>query len=60
MENKKTLTKEEILGCIEMLARSQGFYGRLLREIRENDRILEELEKQGFTDILDIVLFLEQ
>lgn len=56
---KKGMTKEQILGEIESLAMSQGFYGRLLRDIKENPAMLDELERQNFKDSLDMVLFLE-
>lgn len=56
---KKGMTKDQILGAIKSLAMSQGFYGRLLRNINENPAILDELEKQNFKDSLDMVLYLE-
>lgn len=56
---KKGMTKEQILGAIKSLAMSQGFYGRLLREIKETPEILDELERQNFKDSLDMVFFLE-
>lgn len=56
---KKGMTKEQILDAIKSLAMSQGFYGRLLRNIDENPAILDELEEQHFKDSLDMVLFLE-
>ena len=53
------LTKDEILGFIREMSHSQGFYGRLLTEIYENPDILDTLEAQGFTDILDLIMFIE-
>jgi len=58
---------QEILNTIKELARSQGFYGRLLESILELRRydpegyedLVEELEKQNFQDKLDLILFLE-
>ena len=58
---------EDILNAIRELASSQGFYGRLLRdltELKENDlesynSIKEELESQNFTDTLDLIIYLE-
>jgi len=58
-ETKKGMTKEEILNAIKSLAMSQGFYGRLLRDIRENPEILDRLEEQNFQKPLDMVLFIE-
>ena len=57
----------EILDAIASLARSQGFYGRLLRDlmrINENDpvrygKIKSKLEEQKFGSVVDMVLFFE-
>jgi hypothetical protein len=51
------MTRDEILQAIKDLAKSQGFYGRLLRDM--SDELLDALEAQGFTDVVDLVLFLE-
>jgi hypothetical protein len=40
------------------MSHSQGFYGRMLRDI--TDENLEYLEKQNFKDIVDLIMFLEQ
>jgi hypothetical protein len=56
------MTKEEILNTFRMLAKSQGFYGRLLNEIENadnRDEILENLEKQNFSDPVDLILAIE-
>jgi hypothetical protein len=60
-ENDKPMSKEEILSFIEQMSYSQGFYGRLLRDIAEDEdgEILKTLEKQNFKDLLDLVMFLE-
>ena len=58
---------EQVVDVIEMLADSQGFYGRLLEEIlyiEENDPIKYEvfktvIEKQEFQNPVDVVLFFE-
>ena len=58
---------DEIVQTIKDLAKSQGFYGRLLYEIedaKENDkekyeRIKVTLEEQNFKDAVDMVLFFE-
>lgn len=58
----------DILEAIYKLSLSQGFYGRLLRdliEIRDNDAeawqsVVNELEKQHFKTTLDMVLYFEQ
>jgi hypothetical protein len=68
MEVKKAMDIEEVVDVIEMLADSQGFYGRLLEEIlyiEENEPQKYEvfkniIEKQEFHDPVDVVLFFEQ
>ena len=55
---------KDVINVIEELSYSQGFYGRLLRQIkglnaedfREFCRVMEE---QNFRDSLDVVLFFE-
>lgn len=62
------MNREEILEAIRQLAQSQGFYGRLLRQLEETreedpeeyEHIMTELEAQGFNETLDLVLYLEQ
>ena len=61
------MDREKILTAIAELARSQGFYGRLLRtieDIREADaeqyeELMQTLEGQNFGDTLDMVLYFE-
>lgn len=54
----------EIYNTIKALARCQGFYGRVLEALEEggaeklNER-LEFLEKQGFKNAVDLVMYLE-
>lgn len=58
---------ELFLETIKTLAPSQGFYGRLLaqvEELKEEDtvgyeKLTEEMNKQNFTDTLDVIFFLE-
>lgn len=59
------MNKNDILDAIKSLAMSQGFYGRLLRDIQsdinefgESD-FLNHLEAQNFNDTLDMVFYLE-
>jgi len=64
---EKYLTREDIIRGIEMLARSQGSYGRMLtnlRELEENDperydTVMQELEGARFKDIVDFVMYIE-
>ena len=56
------MKRNEILANIRMLANSQGFYGRLYRDIMEADNkeeILEYLENQNFGDVVSMVTFFE-
>ena len=53
------MNREEILNVIIGLSRSQGFYGRLYRDICENEAILDEMVAQNFATPLDMVLWLE-
>lgn len=53
------MDKNDILNTIKELAKSQGFYGRLLRDIEYDPTILDNLENQKFEDSLDLILFLE-
>lgn len=61
------MNRDDIINTIAMLAQSQGFYGRLLRdfnELREYDpdryeEVMEALEAEKFGDPVDMVLFFE-
>ena len=54
------MTAQEILSNIRMLAQSQGFYGRLLEAVtEENPELLDYLAEQEFEDVVDMILFLE-
>ena len=58
------MKREEILKLFHSLAQSQGFYGRLLRDIyrldkSDQDRYLSHLEEQNFKDDIDVILFIE-
>lgn len=63
----KGYTVDQVIEVIEMLSHSQGFYGRLLREIinmKENDvdrfeEFKELIEQQDFQDPVDVVMFFE-
>lgn len=54
---RKYLKKADILNAVKSLSNSQGFYGRLLNNL--NNDFLEELEKQHFKDVVDLVMYLE-
>lgn len=58
------MTRNDIIDAIRNLARSQGFYGRLLDALVNadedvRDEFLDGLESQNFTDVVDLVMFLE-
>lgn len=61
------MDRNEILATIHNLAKSQGFYGRVLnailelREVNPNkyDEYMESLEAQKFGDAIDLVLYFE-
>ena len=68
MENKKEIEKyldrNDIMSLFSSLARSQGFYGRLVRAIIDaNDKTREEfwqnLESKKFTNEMDVIIFIE-
>ena len=55
--------KEQILEWCRTLAKSQGFYGRLLEEL-ENDSLklnglVEDCQVNQVKDIIDFVMFIE-
>lgn len=58
-----TMTKKDIKENISMLAQSQGFYGRLLNQIEEDEEVLDYLYEQsvqeGWKDAVDMVLAIE-
>lgn len=56
--------REQIIDTIKNLAKSQGFYSRLLNCINnardeEREAFLSELEEQKFKDTVDLVIYLE-
>lgn len=61
------MKRKQILKTIADLARSQGFYGRLLMNLtnlQSNDPVkyekaMSELEAQNFKDELELILYLE-
>ena len=59
MENKRTLTMEELYEAVQALAQSQGFYGRFLEEMEAHWDELYPILNNKFTDIVDFILFLE-
>ena len=57
------MDKEDVLNVFRELAQSQGFYGRLLRDIGWNGEYVDESFWEQFKDCstdLDVVLVMEQ
>ena len=62
LKTNTIMTKSEIWDFICEMACSQGFYGRLKRDILESGHakeILQEWENKGFRDTLDFIMYLE-
>lgn len=62
--NDEFLTFDEMIDIITELSFSQGFYGRLLRDINELDdetlnEVAEKWESKKFTDNIDFIMWLE-
>ena len=57
------MTKQSIKENIAMLAQSQGFYGRLLNQIEDDEAVFDYLYEQsvqeGWKDAVDMVLSIE-
>lgn len=57
------MNREQILDVFRSLACSQGFYGRLLRDIYSDkewgNAYLNHLEGQNFSTDLDLILYIE-
>lgn len=65
LKERRGMKRDEIRAILNMLAKSQGLYGRILRDIEEMDDdtredFWAELEAQNFQDDLDVVLYFEQ
>lgn len=58
------MTKTEILNVLRVLSNSQGFYGRMYRNLSDNSEdsknFLEKLENENFRDAVDLLTYLEQ
>lgn len=58
------MKRENILNTFRKFSCSQGFYGRLLHEIKSNpewgEEFLAELEAQNFRSELDLILYIEE
>lgn len=68
MENKKEtekyLDRNDIMVVFKSLARSQGFYGRLICAINDADESSREefwqnLESKKFKDAVEVIMYIE-
>lgn len=65
--NKYYFEFNDVISILIELSHSQGFYGRLLRDLSEIkkyeperfDLIIMEIESQEFTNALDVVMYFE-
>lgn len=63
-----TMDRENILALIKDLAKSQGYYGRMLAELEElevNDPsyyedVMTAWETQRFNDPIDFIMYMEE
>ena len=58
------MARKEVMGVFGMLARSQGFYGRLLRDLNAHEAAGEDLTPffdkfKGCKDAVDVVMVVE-
>ena len=59
-QRQKYLTPADLYATVVELSYSQGFYGRLRREMEDNWNAWAEKLTNRFTDDLDFILWLEQ
>lgn len=57
------MDRKQILRVFLDLSHSQGFYGRLLQAMQDDEvgreKLLSELEAQNFKDPVDLILYIE-
>lgn len=66
--NRYCFEFNDVINILIELSYSQGFYGRLLRDIYELKKyepemfamFVDEIESQNFTNVLDIVMYFER
>ena len=59
IENGYTKGELKVIGWVHDLAFSQGFYGRLEEQLKEDRDLLRYLGNQDFKDILDFIIYVE-
>lgn len=62
--SKKPMNRDELMAVIKMLAKSQGYYGRLLQGINGLSKsayeyLMREWESKKFEDSVDFILYIE-
>ena len=63
--NKKyIMNRDEILNILSNLAKSQGTYARLYNQLsdgsEDSEKFITLMESQGFNDVVDIIMWLEE
>jgi hypothetical protein len=63
-ETEKYLDRNDIMSLFKSLARSQGFYGRLICAIEDADEgareeFWQDLESKKFTDVIEVIIYIE-
>ena len=59
IENGYTKGELKVIGWVHDLSYSNGFYGRLEEQLKEDRDLLRFLGNQDFKSILEMVMFLE-
>ena len=58
------MNRDEILNILSNLAKSQGTYARLYNKLsdgsEDSEKFLTLMESQGFNDVVDIIMWLEE
>lgn len=53
------MNKDDILNLVSNLACSQGFYGRLLCDLQEDEGFLQYLADKNFESEIDFICYIE-
>lgn len=58
------MNRDEILNILSNLAKSQGTYARLYNQLsndsEDSKKFLTLMESQGFNDVVDMIMWLEE
>ena len=58
------MNMDEILNILSNLAKSQGTYARLYNQLsngsEDSEKFLTLMESQGFNDVVDMIMWLEE